>query len=96
MLNIFTKWTEDYPSPFRMWMGNKLFIFINKPDQIKVVKYFIFIHILQYNIHIYLCQTLLYKKCNNFEITTIIYIFHVINIIFQRYVNYSNVMQTNI
>ncbi|KAM0726633.1 Cytochrome P450 4C1 [Formica fusca] len=37
VFNIFTKWAEYYPSPFRIWMGNKLFIFINKSDQIKIV-----------------------------------------------------------
>ncbi|XP_050452061.1 cytochrome P450 4C1-like [Cataglyphis hispanica] len=37
ILNIITKWTEDYPSPFRCWIGNKLFIFVNDPDQIKTI-----------------------------------------------------------
>ncbi|KAL6418128.1 hypothetical protein ACFW04_011088 [Cataglyphis niger] len=35
ILNIVTKWAEDYPSPFQIWMGNKLFIFVNESDQIK-------------------------------------------------------------
>ncbi|XP_050452051.1 cytochrome P450 4C1-like isoform X2 [Cataglyphis hispanica] len=37
ILNILTKWAEDYPSPFQIWMGNKLFIFVNESDQIKTI-----------------------------------------------------------
>ncbi|XP_050452058.1 cytochrome P450 4c21-like isoform X4 [Cataglyphis hispanica] len=37
ILNIVTKWAEDYQSPFRCWIGNKLFIFVNDPDQIKTI-----------------------------------------------------------
>ncbi|XP_072763823.1 cytochrome P450 4C1-like isoform X2 [Anoplolepis gracilipes] len=34
---VLTKLAEDYSSPFKFWMGNKLFIGIYEPDQIKTI-----------------------------------------------------------
>ncbi|XP_032667499.1 cytochrome P450 4C1-like isoform X2 [Odontomachus brunneus] len=36
-LNSISSLMDIYPSPFRFWLGNKLIIFINEPDQIKVI-----------------------------------------------------------
>ncbi|XP_032689286.1 cytochrome P450 4C1-like isoform X2 [Odontomachus brunneus] len=36
-LNSITLLTKTYQSPFRFWLGNKLLIFINEPDQVKVI-----------------------------------------------------------
>ncbi|XP_018347430.1 PREDICTED: cytochrome P450 4V2-like [Trachymyrmex septentrionalis] len=36
-LNVCIKFTETYPSPFRIWIGPKLIITIYEPEQIKIV-----------------------------------------------------------
>lgn len=38
ILDTLIELAEKYSSPLQFWMGNKLFIGINKPDQIKVKK----------------------------------------------------------
>ncbi|XP_032687031.1 cytochrome P450 4C1-like [Odontomachus brunneus] len=37
MLNSTYLLVDKYPSPFRVWLGNKLFIGISEPDQIKII-----------------------------------------------------------
>ncbi|XP_072763359.1 cytochrome P450 4c21-like isoform X2 [Anoplolepis gracilipes] len=38
-LAILVKLSEDYPSPFKFWIGRKLFITIYEPDQMKTILY---------------------------------------------------------
>ncbi|XP_072762927.1 cytochrome P450 4c21-like isoform X2 [Anoplolepis gracilipes] len=38
-LAILVKLSEDYPSPFKFWIGRKLFITIYEPDQMKAILY---------------------------------------------------------
>ncbi|XP_025156901.1 uncharacterized protein LOC112589102 [Harpegnathos saltator] len=37
LLPCLYKLMDIYPSPFRLWMGNKLFIIISEPDQAKLI-----------------------------------------------------------
>jgi len=37
-LNIIIELTNDYASPFKLWMGIKLFVVIHKPEEIQVEK----------------------------------------------------------
>ncbi|CAL1678464.1 unnamed protein product [Lasius platythorax] len=37
ILDTLTELVEKYSTPLRLWMGNKLYIIINKPDQIQTI-----------------------------------------------------------